>query len=287
MAPIIKTAINGYINHSWVSYYGTNYPPESTNDPWTATVGGISYINNNGNWLQQYNPPLVNGVPAFTNSSSATEYYLNGNNDISFVQGGTHGNNYWYQGYSDTAVDAFPVADAVWEPLIPGVGPLGWYTFVLDTSGSAYIANNLTVTNNLIVKGTITGNGTGLTNTSATAVTGIRNSYVYGATTSTNTFSYIVPAGVTNSYAFFGKLTALAISLDVAQPKLFWTDETGTPQALSLGTSISGTGYNNLPYTTILAKGGTAIFMSNLLTTATGSISYNVEAHLVGISSTQ
>ena len=118
-------------------------------------------------------------------------------------------------------------------------------------------------------------------------VGGILNSYIYGAVTGTNTFSYFVPAGVTNSYAIYGKLTVTALSVDVAQPKLVWTDETGTVQTLSLGTSISGTGYNNLPYTTILAKGGTSIFVTNALTTATGSITYNVDAHLTGISSTQ
>jgi hypothetical protein len=116
---------------------------------------------------------------------------------------------------------------------------------------------------------------------------GITNAYVYGAVTGTNTFSYSVPSGVTNSYAVYGKLTVTALSVDVAQPQLVWTDETGAVRTFSITSAISATGYSNIPYTTILAKGGTTIFLTNSLTTATGSLIYNIEGHLTGISSTQ
>lgn len=201
-------------------------------------------------WAQVYIVDVAAGTSLGTNGAYA--------NTTLFNTDQTHPTSI---GYTNMAAVYLPVMQAMASPI--------------QTNGASIIGVNAS---------TITGT---IPITSIKGIGGITNAYIYGAVTGTNTFSYSVPAGTTNSYEVYGKLTVTALSLDVAQPKLVWTDETGTVQTLSLGTSISGTGYNNLPFTTILAKGGTSIFLTNALTTATGSITYNVDAHLTGISSTQ
>lgn len=127
--------------------------------------------------------------------------------------------------------------------------------------------------------------GSGITNIAG--VSGILQSNIIGAITGTNCVHYTVPSGVTNTYSVFGYLNVTALTLDVIQPRVVFTDERGTVQTLSLGTSISATGFNSLPYTTIRVKGGTVIDITNALTTGTGSIAYDVGAQLNANSSNQ
>lgn len=155
---------------------------------------------------------------------------------------------------------------------------------VITTNGN--FAYNLTATNNIrTTGGQFIGNGVGLTNVAG--LFGIVKTNIVGAITGTNCILYTVPAGVTNSYTLQGYLTVTALSVDVIQPKVVWTDENNNVQTFSLGSSISSTGYNNLPSTFIRAKGGTVIFETNALTTGTGSVTYNTEVQLNGISMNQ
>jgi hypothetical protein len=137
----------------------------------------------------------------------------------------------------------------------------------------------------IVVNGPLIANGAGITNN--VGIAGILTSNIPAAITGTNCIHYSVPAGVTNTYSVFGFLNVTALATDVIQPKVIFTDEKGVVQTLSLGSSISSTGFNSIPYTTIRAKGGTVVDVTNTLTTGIGSITYDVEERLAASSGSQ
>ena len=104
-----------------------------------------------------------------------------------------------------------------------------------------------------------------------------------GATTVT---SYAVPGSTTfNTFRVGGYITVTAVSLDVIQLQVSWTDETSTSRTQSFfvqgaTTGIGTTGANSYSPIDIRVKKGTTITVATVLTTGTGSITYDVGANI-------
>lgn len=96
--------------------------------------------------------------------------------------------------------------------------------------------------------------------------------------------SYSVPgSGSFNTFRVGGYITVTAVSLDVIQLQVTWTDETNTSRTQSFfvqgaTTGISATGANAYSPMDIRVKQGTTITVATVLTTGTGSITYDVGA---------
>lgn len=105
-------------------------------------------------------------------------------------------------------------------------------------------------------------------------------------TTATTVTSFAVPgSGSFNTFRVGGYLTVTAVSLDVIQLQVAYTDETSTSRTQSFfvqgaTTGISATGANGYSPIDIRAKQGTTITVSTILTTGTGSISYDAGASI-------
>ncbi len=101
--------------------------------------------------------------------------------------------------------------------------------------------------------------------------------------------SYAVPgSGSFNSFDVSGYLTVTAVSLDVIQLQVAWTDETSTSRTQSFfvqgaTTGISATGANGYSPLRIRVKQGTTISVNTVLTTGTGSITYDAGATIIKI----
>jgi hypothetical protein len=100
-------------------------------------------------------------------------------------------------------------------------------------------------------------------------------------TTASTITSYAAPgSGSFNTYRVGGYLTVTAVSLDVIQLQVSYTDETSTSRTQSFfvqgaTTGISATGANGYSPMDIRVKQGTTITVSTVLTTGTGSITYD------------
>jgi hypothetical protein len=98
--------------------------------------------------------------------------------------------------------------------------------------------------------------------------------------------SYAVPgSGSFNTFRVGGYLTVTAVSLDVIQLQVTYTDETSTSRTQSFfvqgtTTGISVTGANGYSPIDIRVKQGTTITVSTILTTGAGSITYDVGASI-------
>lgn len=98
--------------------------------------------------------------------------------------------------------------------------------------------------------------------------------------------SYAVPgSGNFNTFNVSGYLTVTAVSVDVIQMQVTYTDETSTSRTQSFfvqgsSTGIGATGANGYSPLTIRVKQGTTITVSTVLTTGTGSITYDVGANI-------
>ena len=124
--------------------------------------------------------------------------------------------------------------------------------------------------------GTYYGNGSGLTNLSLALV----STNVLAKAAAATLLSLAVPAGVTNSYTFKGYLNVTAVSVDVIQMQVGFTDEQGNVRTVALDGNITSTGFNPVSSQDIRVKGGTTITISAVLTTGTGSITYDAGASL-------
>lgn len=93
--------------------------------------------------------------------------------------------------------------------------------------------------------------------------------------------SYAVPgSGGFNTFRVGGYLTVTAVSLDVIQLQVTYTDETSTSRTQSFfvqgaTTGISATGANGYSPMDIRVKQGTTITVATVLTTGTGTITYD------------
>lgn len=110
-----------------------------------------------------------------------------------------------------------------------------------------------------------------------------------GQTVAATVTSYAVPgSGSFNSFRVGGYLTVTAVSLDVIQLQVSYTDETNTSRTQSFfvqgtTTGISATGANGYSPIDIRVKQGTTITVATVLTTGTGSITYDVGASIIQI----
>jgi hypothetical protein len=109
-----------------------------------------------------------------------------------------------------------------------------------------------------------------------------------GLTGAQATFTQFTPT-VTGTYQIGGYLTITAISLDVIQLQVTYTDETSTsrtlvfyPQGLTVP-GLSATGTSSFSPIQIRAKGGNAITVATVLTTGTGSITYDAGASITDL----
>lgn len=101
------------------------------------------------------------------------------------------------------------------------------------------------------------------------------------AQTTATTIATYTPA--TNStYKVGGYLTVTAVTTDVINLQITWTDENNTSRTLSFP-SISSTGYNSQTDINIRVKASTAITLSTVLTTGVGSITYDVGTSLIQV----
>ena len=97
-----------------------------------------------------------------------------------------------------------------------------------------------------------------------------------------------VTAGNYGTYRVGGFLNVSSVSTDVATYTLVYTDENGTAQIMPLSLmnsnvlnyQASATGYYAVPDFTIRPQLGTAISFYVILTTSTGAITYNADAHI-------
>lgn len=107
-----------------------------------------------------------------------------------------------------------------------------------------------------------------------------------GQTSAGTVTSFAVPSsGSFNTFRVGGYLTVTAVSLDVIQLQVTYTDETNTSRTQSFfvqgaTTGISATGANGYSPMDIRVKQGTTITVSTVLTTGTGSITYDVGASI-------
>lgn len=117
----------------------------------------------------------------------------------------------------------------------------------------------------------------------STPTTGIATSSdLTGITGATTIATYAVPAGANHQFRVGAYINVTAVTLDVAQVQVAYTDENSTsvtatffPQGLT-SANIASTGDFSLPPQDIRVKGGTTITLKTILTTGTGSITYDV-----------
>jgi hypothetical protein len=102
----------------------------------------------------------------------------------------------------------------------------------------------------------------------------------------TTVTSYALPgSGGFNTVRVGGYITVTAVSLDVIQLQVTWTDETSTSRTQSFfvqgaTTGIGTTGANAYSPIDIRVKQGTTITVATVLTTGTGTITYDVGANI-------
>lgn len=165
-----------------------------------------------------------------------------------------------------------------------GSGGLSW---IAATSGTV----TSIATSTGITGGTITGTGTLKADTTLLATKSyvnnnapgaqIATNYVAGATTALPTFrAFTIPAS-DGMYRIGAFVNITAVSVDVLQFQVTYTDETNTsqteifyPQGLT-SASLATTGNYTFPTMDIRVKASTTITLKTVLTTGAGSITYD------------
>jgi hypothetical protein len=156
--------------------------------------------------------------------------------------------------------------------------------FTLWVNQAPSAGTNVTITNpyafgvagNSLFNGTITSSSVNLTGSAD----------LTGQTGAVTVTSYAVPGSTTfNTFRVGGYITVTAVSLDVIQLKVTWTDETSTSRSQSFfvqgaTTGIGATGANAYSPIDIRVLKGTTITVATVLTTGTGSITYDVGANI-------
>jgi hypothetical protein len=98
--------------------------------------------------------------------------------------------------------------------------------------------------------------------------------------------TYTAPAS-NGTYRVGGYLNITAVTLDVIQLQVAWTDETNASRTqifFPMGTTVAGigaTGFTPFPTADIRVKASTTITVSTVLTTGSGSIGYDVGASIM------
>lgn len=93
--------------------------------------------------------------------------------------------------------------------------------------------------------------------------------------------------GTAGTFRVGGYVTITAVSLDVLQLQLTWTDETSTSRTLVMlpvgGATLTTTGAFSFPCVDIRVKISTAISLAVVLTTGTGSVAYDAGGSIMEI----
>lgn len=154
------------------------------------------------------------------------------------------------------------------------------YGLLVNTSPTA--GTNVTITNSYALG--VIGNSSfqGTITSGAVNITGKAD--LTGQTGAVTVTTYAVPGSTTfNTFEVGGYITVTAVSLDVIQLKVTWTDETSTSRTQNFfvqgaTTGVSVTGANGYSPIDIRVLKGTTITVATVLTTGTGSITYDVGA---------
>jgi hypothetical protein len=139
-----------------------------------------------------------------------------------------------------------------------------------NVSPATGLAGGTLAANVLVPAGNLTG-----------SVSSLVNSNFLGCAGQTNIFVYTVPSSVTNTYQVGGYINVTAVTLDVVQAKVIFTDEKGTSQTVALMSSgVGAIQFSSMVTSQIRAKGGTTITLQATLTTGTGSITFDCGGNL-------
>lgn len=150
---------------------------------------------------------------------------------------------------------------------------------LMKSGGTVWVGGNLMVNSNFFANGTISGNGAGLTNVAG--ISGLTRTNLYGCTTATNVCAYSVPSGVTNTYDISGWINVTSVAGDVIAMQVIFTDENNVQQTVVLdGNGVSSASFSPVAVQPINCKGGTTITVQTVLTTGTGTITYNTGARI-------
>lgn len=170
------------------------------------------------------------------------------------------------------AINGNVSSDYVGDEVNPGVWSDGFGNHhALTYNGNLNGNVNGNVTGN-VSGGNVSGNGSGLTSIATT----VTNNSFYNSTTATNVVVFTVPSSVTNSYEIGGYVNVTALSIDVVNFQVLFTDEKGASQTIAADANITATGFNTVSAQGIRAKGGTTITLKGNLVTGTGSITYDI-----------
>lgn len=156
--------------------------------------------------------------------------------------------------------------------------------FSLWVNAAPVAGTNVTITNAYAFG--VTGNSLFQGNISASSVNLTGSADLTGQTAAVTVTSYAVPGSTTfNTFRVGGYITVTAVSLDVIQLQVTWTDETSTSRTQSFfvqgaTTGVSVTGANGYSPIDIRVKKGTTITVATALTTGTGSITYDAGANI-------
>lgn len=229
------------------------------NAAFTLTAGGAVQI---GNFSNTYTWNPNNAIPgSFVSIQPGTL------NDATTAASGTVANAY-VTGITSPTLSATNT----------GVVVTNAYSFWINNQPVA--GTNVTITNAYALG--VTGNSlfNGTITSGAVNITGKAD--LTGQTGAVTVTTYAVPGSTTfNTFEIGGYITVTAVSLDVIQLQVTWTDETSTSRTQSFfvqgaTTGISATGANAYSPMDIRVKKGTTITVATVLTTGTGSITYDV-----------
>ena len=161
--------------------------------------------------------------------------------------------------------------------------------------GIGFIKYGGTSSQLLAADGSVVTAGTGVTISGGTISTTTKLPYTVGGvsytglTTGSAIFSY-TNGNADSSYMITASLNITAISVNVIETRVLYTDETNTARTLifyGMGTTSAGlttTGVSNYaPIAEIRAKANTNIDVVTVLTTSAGTITYNASASLIKI----
>lgn len=183
---------------------------------------------------------------------------------------------------SSTVTNAFVVGITTPTLTATNTGVVYTNAYTLWVNAAPSASTNVTITNPYALGVLGNSNFLGTITSGAVNITGSAD--LTGQTGAVTVTTYAVPGSTTfNTFRVGGYLTVTAVSLDVIQLKVTWTDETSTSRTQSFfvqgaTTGISATGANGYSPMDIRVLKGTTITVATVLTTGTGSITYDVGA---------
>ena len=243
------------------TFTGANTITQANN---ALTIAGGQVVLGNPSNTRTWNPNTTLGGSIFSIQTGVL-------NDATTAASGTVGNVY-VSGITSPTLSATNT----------GVVYTNAYTFWINASPVG--GTNVTITNPYALG--VTGNSLFQGNITANSINLTGSNDLTAQTTATTVTSYAVPGSTTfNTFRVGGYVTVTAVSSDVIQLQVTWTDETSTSRSQSFfvqgaTTGIGATGAYAYSPIDIRVKKGTTITVATILTTGTGSITYDVGANI-------